>query len=94
MTIVTPDDGIISPNINIDIRFETFTWFVCTITFSVPTCVPLSFYRGYRGMYSSWGNNTSAPAGSAIPQTTSVGEVTLEVHTSVEAPRNTSEPKK
>jgi hypothetical protein len=42
-----------------------------------------------RRTHPSRGKNISAPVGSALPQTTSVGEVTSEVHTSVEAPRNT-----
>jgi hypothetical protein len=45
-----------------------------------------------RRTHSSRGNKTSTPVGCDITQTTSVGEVTAEVHTSVasvEAPRKT-----
>jgi hypothetical protein len=44
------------------------------------------------GTHPTRGNNTSGPSRSVTPQTTSVGKVTSEVHTSiasVEAPSNT-----
>jgi hypothetical protein len=50
-----------------------------------------------RRTHPSRGNKTSTPVGSDITQTTSVGEVTSEVHTSVasvEAPRKTRRKRK